>query len=266
MEGVKIIMEFVPNKLKRILNGGKVAFGSCMCAFSPNLVEIAGYCGLDFCRIDNEHAWRQDDMLEHMMRAAVIADITTLVRVDKGNPYLIRKALEIGAGGIIIPNIKNSDEVKSVVKAAKFPPLGDRGISSNCFSARYGTMPEGEWINWSNKEALIGVMVETREALYNIEEIMTVEGLDFVLFGPADYAMSIGLAMPDIKNQKVQDAIKVTIEAAKKNGKHIMISVGFPWEEEAKKYINMGCNIIEIGNDYSILRKFWQKILKKFIE
>lgn len=102
------------------------------------------------------------------------------------------------------------------MKAAKFSPLGDSGISSNCFSAHYVTMSEGEWIKWSNEETLIGVMIETRDTLYNIEEIMAVKGLDFVLFGPADYAMSIGLVMPDIKNQKVQDAIKVTIGSAKK--------------------------------------------------
>jgi len=259
-------LERKENKLKKILEEGKVAFGSCICSFSPSLVELAGFCGLDFCRIDNEHNWRQDSILEHMMRAGIVGDIVTLARIDKGNPYLIRKVLEIGAGGIIIPDVKDSNEVKSIVKAAKFSPYGDRGYSGLCLSGGYGTKAGREWIEWSNKETLVGVMIEELEAVKNINSIMSVEGLDFVLFGPADYSLNIGLSSPEKNNPKVQDAIKQTIEAANKYGKYVMIGVGYPWEEEAQKYIEMGCKIIEIGHDYSILNKIWKNILQKIKE
>ena len=82
-------MKHNPNKLKKMLEEGKTAFGTCINVFSPNLVELAGYCGLDFCRIENEHTWRQDESMDHMMRAAVIGNIVALARIDKGNPYLI---------------------------------------------------------------------------------------------------------------------------------------------------------------------------------
>lgn len=259
-------MERKENKLKKILEEGKVVFGSCICSFSPSLVELAGFCGLDFCRIDNEHNWRQDSILEHMMRAGIVGDIVTLARIDKGNPYLIRKVLEIGAGGIIIPDIKDSDEVKSIVKAAKFSPYGDRGYSGLCLSGGYGTKAGKEWIKWSNKETLVGVMIEEPEAIKNINSIMSVEGLDFVLFGPSDYSLNIGLPAPEKNNPKVQDAIKRTIEAANKHGKYVMIGVGYPWEEEAQKYIEMGCKMIEVGHDYSILNKIWKNILQKIKE
>jgi len=227
-------MELKQNKLKKILKEGKVAFGTCIYSFSPNLVELAGYCGLDFCRIDNEHAWRQDAILEHMMRAGVIGDIVPLVRIDRDNPYLIRKVLEIGAGGIIIPDIENAEEVKKAVSAAKFPP--------------YGT--------------LVGVMIENPEAIKNINSIMAVEGLDFVLFGSSDYSISIGLPGPNKNNPEVQDAIKRTIEAANRYGKYVMIGVSSPWDKEAEKYIKLGCRMIEIGHDYTVLREVWQKTLK----
>ena len=259
-------MERKSNKLKEILKEGKVAFGTCICSFSPNLVELAGYCGFDFCRIDNEHAWRQDNMLEHMMRAGVIGDIVPLVRIDKDNPYLIRKVLEIGAGGIIIPDIENSEEVKRIVNAAKFPPYGIRGYSSLCFSGGYGTKGGKDWIKWSNEETLVGVMIEDPEAVENINSIMSVEGLDFVLFGPSDYSISIGFPAPKKNDPKVQDAIKRTIESANKYEKYVMIGVGSPWDEEAKKYINLGCKMIEIGHDYSVLGQIWRKILKEIKE
>lgn len=66
-----------PNKVKQLLREGKVVFGTCAYSFCPNIVEIAGYCGFDFCRIDNEHTWRQDSMLEHIIRAGEIGNITS---------------------------------------------------------------------------------------------------------------------------------------------------------------------------------------------
>ena len=132
-------MKLQPNKLKKTLLSGKIAFGMYINIFIPNLVELAGFCGLDFCRIDNEHAWRQDESLDHMMRAAVVGDIVALPRIDKGNSFLIRKVYEIGSKGFIIPDIQNSREVKDIICVAKYPPKGDRGYSGNCFSAGYGT-------------------------------------------------------------------------------------------------------------------------------
>jgi 2-keto-3-deoxy-L-rhamnonate aldolase RhmA len=86
------------------------------------------------------------------------------------------------------------------------------------------------------------------------------EGLDFVLFGPADYSMSIGLRGPQKNHPKVQDAIKKTIEVANKYGKPVAIGIGQPWEEEARKYIDLGCRIIEISNDVGVLRSVWKSL------
>ena len=251
-----------PNRIKQRLKEGKITYGTCMTALSPNLVELAGFCGFEWCRIDTEHNWRQDTTVEHMIRASVVGDISPIVRVDKDDPYLIRKVLEIGAEGFIVPAIKYPQEVESVVQAAKFPPLGERGFSTLCYSAGYGLVDGNEWREWSNNETMVGVMIETKEAVENIEEIMAVPGLDFVLFGPADYSISIGLGKPDKENPKVQDAIKRTADAAARNGKYVMLGIGVPWKEEADKYIGMGITMIEVGHDYSVLGRSWRQALK----
>lgn len=248
-------MERKQNKLKTILNDGKIALGTCINSFCPDLVELAGFCEFDFCRIDTEHTWRQDGSLDNMLRGAVIGDIIPLVRIDKGNPYLVRKAFEIGAGGIIIPDIKNSQEVKDVVKAAKFPPKGNRGYSGNCFSGGYGTQAGEPWINWINEELMVGVMIEEEEAVKDIENIMAINGLDFVLFGPSDYSLSIGLAGPSKNHPEVQLAIEKTAEAANKYNKFAMIGVSDPWEKKIKKYVEMGYRMIELGHEYYHLKK-----------
>jgi 4-hydroxy-2-oxoheptanedioate aldolase len=250
-------MEWI-NKLKRTLDNGEVALGTAIFSCSPAIVEVAGYSELDFVRIDNEYSWRRDESMEHMIRAAYIAGITPILRVVKGDHYLINKALAIGAGGVLVPDISTKEEVEELIEAAKFPPKGTRGYSSFCFSGQWGARGGEEWVNWSETETLVGIMIENDQVITRLDSILSIEGLDFVLFGPADYSMSIGLRGPQKNHPKVQDAIKKTVEVANKYGKPIAIGVGQPWEEEAKKYIDLGCRIIEIGNDIGALRSIWK--------
>lgn len=244
------------NRLKEILEEGRLAVGSCVYSYSPALVELAGFCGLDFCRIDNEHSWRRDESAENMMRAAAVSGVVTLLRVDRDDPHVVRKALEIGAGGILVPHINTAEELEEVVKAAMFPPRGDRGIGTLCFSARWGTEKAVDWIRWSHEEQLIGVMIEDHRAIDQLEEMMSVKELDYVLFGASDYSVSIG--MPgQVNHPNVMDALRKTIEAAERHGKYVCKGVGYPWVENAKKFVEMGCHMIELGHDATILRTIW---------
>lgn len=244
--------------MKTILEEGQVAVGSCVYSNSPALVELMGFCGLDFCRIDNEHSWRKDESAENMMRAALVSGIVPLFRIDKDDPDVVRKAMEIGAGGILIPHIITSQEVEAVIQAAKFPPRGMRGIGTLCFSARWGTENATDWIKWSNEEQLIGVMIEDYRTMEYIQDIMSIKELDYVLFGASDYSVSIGHP-GEASHPKVMDALKTTIKVADKHGKYVCKGVGYPWVDNAKKFIEMGCHMIELGHDVSILKTIWQK-------
>lgn len=251
-------MERKPNKLRAKLKSVGIAAGSAMFSWSPNVIEVAGHAGLDFMRIDNEHAWRQDSSMENLLRAANSTGIVPLVRVDKDNPYLIRKALEAGAGGIIVPHVRTLDEVEVVVRASKFPPRGIRGYSGMCWSGRWGTAAGKDWVEWSDNEPMIGIMIENYEIMKYIDEILAVEGLDFVLFGPADYAMSLGLRKPTKDNEKVQAALKRTIDAARKVDKHVMFGVGVK-ENDFNRYYEMGITMFEFANDLGVLANVWGK-------
>ncbi len=198
--------------------------------------------------------------MEHMIRAAYLAEITPILRIDKGDPYIVRKALEVGAGGVIVPDIATKEEAAEVVSAAKFPPRGTRGYSSLCFSGQWGARAGEDWVNWSDNETLVGVMIENEEAMSKLDAILSLDGLDFALFGPSDYSMSLGLRGPQKNHPKVQDALKKTIEVASKYNKPVAIGVGQPWDEEAKKYINLGCRMIEIGHDVVVLRSIWKDL------
>ena len=250
------------NILREKISSRGYALGTCVYSFSPDLVQIAGYSGLDFCRIDNEHAWRQDNSLENMIRAGKLSGTAVLARVDRDNPYTVRKALELGPDALVIPQIKNRRDVEDYIQWAKFPPLGTRGFSNLCQSGHYGQVDNKEWIEWSNSEILLGVMIETSQAVKEVDSILSTPGLDFVLIGPSDLSLSLGLEKPDLNHPVVQDCVRTIIASAKRNHVYSMLGVGFPWEEQAKKYLDMGVDMIELGHDYSILGTIWKQLRK----
>lgn len=258
-------MKHAPNRLREKLGKGEVLTGSVTYSWSPNVMEAAGHAGLDFMRLDNEHAWRQDAMAEHLIRAAELAGLGVVLRVDKENPYLIRKALEIGAAGVIVPNVYTVEAAEEVVRASKFPPRGTRGYSGSCHSARWGSAAGADWIEWSDSEPMIGVMIEDTRAMACVDEILAVEGLDFVLFGPADYSMSLGLRKPAKDSDAVQAALKRTIAAAEASGKHVMLGVGLS-AQEIIRYMGMGVHMLELASDLSVLRDFYSNAVKTVSE
>lgn len=252
-----------PNKVRQKLKNGQCVIGSAIYSCSPNMVEAAGYAGIDFLRIDTEHSWRRDDSLENMIRAATIADVVPIIRVDRDDPYVVRKALESGAGGIVVPHVLTAKDAEDVVKASKFPPLGTRGFALLCQSGEWGARSGDEWKRWSNTEPMIGVMIESVKALPCIDDIVAVEGLDFVLFGPADYSLSLGLDGPDYLHPEVQDGLGRTIEAARKVGKHVMYGVGNS-DEEARKAADMGVSMLEFAHDVVLFRTVLAEKVRKY--
>jgi len=242
------------NVMKKALEDNKYVFGTCIDSYSPAAVEIAGYSGMHFVRFDTEYSWRRDDVLEHMVRAAVIAEVTPMIRVEKGNHYLISKALQIGAGAILVSDVASVQEVLDVVTAAKFPPKGGRGMSGYSFAGGWGAKSGPDWIEWSNTDILVGVMIENKEIISQIDDVFAIEGLDYCLFGPADYSMSIGLGSPQKNHPEVQAAIQKTAEAAAKYNKAVALGIGQPWEAEAKKYGDMGIQILELGHELGLLK------------
>ncbi|NQV86942.1 MAG: hypothetical protein HQ492_07695 [Woeseiaceae bacterium] len=246
------------NQIRKKLAEGHRVFGAAVFSWSPYVIDVAASAGLDYIRIDTEHAWPRDGKLEQLIRAAIMGGIVPIVRVDRDNLVLVRKVLEIGAGGVIVPDVRSIEQAKSIVEEAKFPPHGKRGYSSNCWSADWGASGGAEWVEWSNREPMIGIMIENVDAMQSIDEILAVDGVDFALFGPSDYAMSLGLGAPKANDDGVQQAINATIRAAHKAGKHIALGVGTD-PSTIEKYVGRGIDMLELGNDLGIVRENWKK-------
>src|SRR3972149_2306852 len=143
------------NRAKRILKAGGLAIGAGVDMSDPALVEIIGLAGFDAAFIDMEHTGFDLGTIEHMIRAADLVNITSIVRVPDNNPKFILRILDMGAQGIQVPHIANRQDAEAAVRAVRFPPLGERGVAGGSRAARYGTIPLAQHVASSNEEVML---------------------------------------------------------------------------------------------------------------
>ncbi|WP_417271507.1 HpcH/HpaI aldolase family protein [Celeribacter sp.] len=151
---------------------------------TPMTVEIVAGANPDFICIDTEHSPISDGLLTDMLRAADIARVPAIVRVRSNLPQNISAALDAGACGVLVPHISTADEARAVVKAARFAPHGTRGAGPGR-AASYLRDIEAS-IERARKETFVAIQLETLQAVQNVDDILSVAGIDLVFIGPGD--------------------------------------------------------------------------------
>ncbi|WP_425058931.1 5-keto-4-deoxy-D-glucarate aldolase [Sporomusa carbonis] len=234
------------NKVKEKLAAGQTVNGIFYCNGRPAYVEMVGYAGLDFVIIDTEHSSHDAEMVENMIRAAEVSGMAPIVRVYENSPALILRALDMGAGGVVIPQVNTAHEARLAVTAAKFSPQGTRGVAGITRGARYGYVPLTDYVTYSNKNSLVFVQVEDVIAVNNLEEILAVDGLDGIFIGPTDLSQSMGMT-GQFDNPEYCRIVADIITRGVKAGKWVGI---FCLDTtQAKHYRNLGAQFLAIGSD-----------------
>ncbi len=185
MDMTKRIRDF-----RRALPGG--ALGLFMKSADPMFIETAGYAGLDFAIIDMEHGPLNPHVAQNLVRAAYCGGILPIVRVPNSDAEGIGKALDIGAAGVQVPQVRTAAEARAVVRAARFAPLGQRGLCRFVRAAQYSCKDRAAYLQEAD-EALVIVQLEGVEAADNAEEILQVPGIDVLFIGPYDLSQSLGV-------------------------------------------------------------------------
>lgn len=227
-------------------------------------IEVAGNWGLDFVFIDAEHTSLGIDRdMEKLILAAKCSNIHSLVRVRGTLDWDIRKALEMGASGVIIPQVHTAEQMRSIIRCSKFPPMGRRGGDSSVRSASYAG-PNFDWstyIQAENERTVIVPMAESYEFFDNIDAILDVEGIDAVHFGPADYSLSRQLPVDyRLGDPEVLSRLQLLIEKCHARGIQVMVPC-FPVDDEtARRLIEMGSDMLLMGSDLSWLNQAGQRI------
>jgi 4-hydroxy-2-oxoheptanedioate aldolase len=254
----------IKNVTKEKLKKGLPAFGFRMEFASPFLVEVLGHAGFDFVYFDCEHGPINEGEVEAMVRAAELAEIIPLVRVPTNEPHYILRALDSGAMGIIIPHCGSKEDAQAAVRAAKYPPEGERGIAGRSWShCVMSGMSTADYIKEANKETLLIAMIEDEVGVQEISHILTVEGLDGLWIGRAD--LSVSLEIPGQRDHAmIREAVDTILKEAKGSGKAIGIGwVDFGETEEIKSFIERGAQFFALGASFVLMstaRGMLQKI------
>ena len=238
--------------LKERMKKGPV-FGFAVFTGALCVIEAIGNWGYDFVYLDVEHtSLGVGPDIERQIMAARLAGIPAVIRLTGTDEVDIRKALEMGVEGVVIPHICTRDDIAGVVRAAKFPPLGRRGAESNVRAAGFGR-PGFNWpeyIRKSNEESLIIPMAEDYEFAENVDDILSVDGIDAINFGPIDYSLSANLPIGyKIDHPSLYKDYQKIESKARTKGIGIMCPVVPATQENARDMIAKGVNMLILGND-----------------
>lgn len=227
-------------------------FGMACFTGATCVIETIAMSGLDFIYLDLEHTnYTLSEDFEKQIMAAKLHDIAVLVRVADDDEVTIRKVLEWGADGVVIPHCKTAEMTRRCVEAAKFSPMGRRGGESNVRAAGFGYR-DFDWnayMDQQNRDTLVIPMDEDFEFTENIDEILAVPGVDAVNFGPVDYAVSRNLKVGYAMGEEVHDAFKVLVEKATPKGIGRLGPAIPPTKENIEAAIADGYNMLILGND-----------------
>jgi 4-hydroxy-2-oxoheptanedioate aldolase len=204
------------NSLKRKLSEGKPCIGSWLLTTSADMAEILAYAGLDFVLIDHEHGQGAIDDAVGQLRAIKGSDCAGILRIPSNDRIYIKRALDAGVHGIMVPNVDNAEQARAVVDACRYAPIGKRGAFGGMRAMRYGFNPG--YYNDVADETLIVVQVENSAAIDHVAEIAAVPGIDVIFIGPRDLSATLG-KLNQFQDPIVQGEIARAEQAILKSGK-----------------------------------------------
>lgn len=248
------------NRVRNLIEEGKMAIGTYVSLTDPQIVEMIGLAGFDAAFIDMEHTAFDLPLISEMIRAAELADVTSLVRVPDNDAKLISRLLDIGAQGIIIPHIDGIEGAKQAVAAVRYPPIGARGSAGSTRSQNFGAIPQEEHIRQSNQEILLIVMAEDDKAIADIDKIASLEGIDIIAIGLMDLFQNMGIQDP--KDPRFRVRLEEIAEIIKQIGK---AKLSIPMNNPAlplgpEELMKLGVCYFHVGpTPPVILMKAWQE-------
>jgi len=224
------------------LRQGDLLFGTLISLPSPEIAEILSHTGYDWLFIDAEHGAFNPQQTQPMLQAA--GDTPCVIRVPAGDDVWIKKALDIGAAGIIVPQVHTAEQAEQIINQCKYSPVGNRGVGIGR-AHTYGLNFENT-IKHANDETAVILQAESQKAIDNIEEIVKVPGLDAILVGPYDLSASLG-RIGEVNHPEVQEAISRVAAVCK--AANIKLGYFGVNASAVKPAIENGFTLITVGVD-----------------
>ncbi len=250
-------MRIVTAKLKARLKAGEKLLGAWTMSDSADNAEVMALAGLDFVLMDHEHGQAQLPDAIAQLRAIQATGCAGLIRCPWNDFVFIKRALDAGIHGIMVPQVNSAEEARAVVSACRYPPLGNRGAAGGTRAASYGL--DMGYYDRAADELVIIVQIETRRAVENAAAIAAVDGVDVVFIGPRDLSASIG-KLNKLDDPELRALIARVEEATLKSGKALG-SVA-PTGALARQMFERGYSFLISGSDMTHLRTGISQMMK----
>lgn len=248
-------------EIKRRLQKREKVFGTWTSLGHSSITEIFTRTGADFVGIDLEHSTISQEQAQRIIVSSHAGGCVCLPRISSHNPEMVRRLLDSGADGIIVPMVQNPQDVKNMIAWAKYPPLGRRGFGV-ARAQGYGFDFDTYTKTWNDSSLLIG-QIESISAVEQIDEILSFDELNGVMVGPYDISGSLGIP-GQIEHKKVIEAGQRVIAACKRHGKACGTQLVEPDEAKIKKAFAKGFTFVILSSDVFLLWK-WAEGMKKLI-
>jgi 4-hydroxy-2-oxoheptanedioate aldolase len=235
------------------LKAGELAVGIILRqARTVDIAPVMKACGYDWLFLDLEHNSMDLDMAVQISVAALGAGIAPVARVPARQLWLATRILDGGGLGIVMPHVDTPEEAKSVAAALRYPPLGHRSVAGGLPHFGYEKLGLAETCAAINAATLVVVMLETPQAIANVDAIAAVPGIDALLVGTNDLAMELGIP-GGFGDERIVAAYQAVIDACRKHGKHAGVG-GIADDALLRKYIQMGVKLVLPGSDLAFLQ------------
>ncbi len=236
--------------LKQRLTNNELTIGSWVTLAHPSIAEIMAGAGFDWLVIDAEHSVIELAEIQLLIQAMQLHDCPAIVRLTSNDANQIKRVMDAGATGIMVPQVNSAELAAAAVRHTYYPPRGTRGVGL-ARAQGYGASFKS-YVDWLENHAVVVVMIEHRDAVDRIDEILAVDGVDAFIIGPYDLSASMG--MPgEITHPDVQAAIAQTCKAGLAHGIPGGIHVVEPDREELYRQIDSGYRFLGYGLDTRIL-------------
>ncbi len=215
----------IKSKLKAKLASNELTLGSWLTIPHQSIVEIMSSAGFEWLTIDIEHSAIDFQTTQNLIGHIQANDMEALVRVSKNDEVVIKRVMDAGANGVIVPMVKDANEARDAVAFTKYPPFGKRGVGLSR-AQHYGIGFES-YKKWVQEESVVIVQIEHISAVENLAEILDVEGIDGIIVGPYDLSASMGkpgMFDDDDVKEVLKRIDKITLEKKKPLGFHVIDS------------------------------------------
>lgn len=247
--------------VKRHLRNGEVCFGTMLRILkSPQALALCASERWDYVILDTEHNDYNPETLANFSLLAKYEPTAMFVRVPDKIYHLMAQTLDLGAEGLVIPNVKTAEQAKEIIRSVKYAPLGQRGVSISSIATQYRDYDVLDYTTWANNELMTIIQIESEEGVANIDEILSVKEIDAVMIGPTDMSHDMGIS-GQFAHPRMEDAFRKIIQSCNDHG--VAPGAHFADMDLVRKWAGEGMRFLTYSYDTKFLKDASRQALKE---